>query len=408
MLRRKKFFTILSICFLATISKNAAADDGPYGFPFHNPLIATIMSFGVMPDVKYETLSFEPKSDRRNVPLLKNRNQLTLHLFAQNHEAPLAFVVAGLGGAGDSNLATVVAADFFKAGYSAVTVPDPLSWNYAVARSESGLPGDLAGDAPEYYTFLQEVTKFLKDQKNLKISGFSLAGYSFGGLFSAFLTQEDLNQHVFNFKKVVLINPAIDIQYGMSVLDRFYDAGDSIKQERKDFLMGGLISMAVDSPEKLTPALVLKKFRDWKVTHAEERWLIGQSYRSDLRDMILASQQVHDMGVLKVWANEYHWNAREEEAGQYSFEQYVLKFVLPATLGDVGSLSSDDLAKILAADSLTSLDQVLKNQPQLYVMENEDDILIRPADLDFLKANLGDRLTLYPYGGHGPALSYAE
>jgi hypothetical protein len=38
--------------------------------------------------------------------------------------------------------------------------------------------------------------------------------------------------------------------------------------------------------------------------------------------------------------------------------------------------------------------------PRVYVLENVDDFLARPQDIEALRAWLGDRLYLYPRGGH--------
>jgi hypothetical protein len=44
----------------------------------------------------------------------------------------------------------------------------------------------------------------------------------------------------------------------------------------------------------------------------------------------------------------------------------------------------------------------------VYVMHNADDFLVDRKSLEEVKDALGDRLTVYPYGGHLGNLWYAE
>ena len=55
---------------------------------------------------------------------------------------------------------------------------------------------------------------------------------------------------------------------------------------------------------------------------------------------------------------------------------------------------------MLAQTSLEALSPVLRDSPRIFVMQNRDDFLARPEDIDALRSWLGDRLYLYPLGGH--------
>ncbi len=63
----------------------------------------------------------------------------------------------------------------------------------------------------------------------------------------------------------------------------------------------------------------------------------------------------------------------------------------------------DDLAR---KSSLTALEDYLKSSPKIGVMHNADDIILGPGDLGFLRKTFGDRLTVYPHGGHCGNLNY--
>ena len=56
--------------------------------------------------------------------------------------------------------------------------------------------------------------------------------------------------------------------------------------------------------------------------------------------------------------------------------------------------------------SLYGIEDYLKNSPKIAVMHNADDVILGPGDLGFLRRTMGDRLTVYPYGGHCGNLNY--
>jgi pimeloyl-ACP methyl ester carboxylesterase len=394
-----KKFIIHGLFSLVIFSAIRAKAEETYQFPFKNPLIATIMSATNSTNVPYEILNIEPRHERRNIPLLENRNTIPMSLFLQHVKAPLAFVIAGAGGNGLSGTAQLLAGELFHLGYSAITLPDPVSWGYAISRSETALPGYVAGDAKEYYVFLQEVVRFLQAKTKIQISGYSILGYSLGGLLGAYIAPIDTNQHFFNFAKYVLINPAIDTQFGLKTLDSFYSAGNIIPQSRKEIILGGIIDMlskSVDVSRSLG-----KSFRQLGIGEVELKWLIGLSFRQDLEAVIFTSQQFHDAGILKNHADEYHRNARENEAFGFSFTQYLEKFVMP-------SLKISDPELLMRTTNLYSLASTLKTNSHIFVMANADDILIHEGDIDFLKAQLGQRLYLYPLGGHVGNLGFLK
>jgi hypothetical protein len=41
-------------------------------------------------------------------------------------------------------------------------------------------------------------------------------------------------------------------------------------------------------------------------------------------------------------------------------------------------------------------------------MTNSDDIILGPGDIEFLQDVLGDRATIYPYGGHCGNMEYTQ
>jgi hypothetical protein len=56
--------------------------------------------------------------------------------------------------------------------------------------------------------------------------------------------------------------------------------------------------------------------------------------------------------------------------------------------------------------SLYALKDYLTSSKKIAVMHNADDVILGPGDLGFLRKTFGDRLTVYPYGGHCGNMNY--
>lgn len=389
----------------AILSPLSDADATTYKYPYQNNLVATLTGAVTHPTRPVQLLKLEVRKDRRNVPFMKGRNAIVLGYYPQNHPAPLMFVVPGLGGYAGSGSALLLAETYFDAGYSVVTLPNNLSWQYTLGVSETAIPGYLPRDAREYYQFLQTVTAELKNNQNLAITGYGISGFSLGGLLTAFVADLDTHQHVFNFDRVILINPAVDVAYGIAELDGLEMAGDQLTAQRKADVMGlafnvgsNLLSapMTVQTFDVALPKLA-------GCTDAEMKWLIGQSFRQSIRDVLITSQRVHNTGFLKTKSTATQMDAQLNEAAQYSFADYMNLIVNPS-LGQSGVSNAD----IVQQSSLFTLAPLMKKNPKFFVFENADDLIIRPSDLEFLRATLGPRLKLYPHGGHLGNLWYEQ
>ena len=59
-------------------------------------------------------------------------------------------------------------------------------------------------------------------------------------------------------------------------------------------------------------------------------------------------------------------------------------------------------------DSLHTIQAYLEMSPKIGLMGNEDDLILTPQDLNFLKYVFGSRAKLYPAGGHCGNMSYTE
>jgi len=63
---------------------------------------------------------------------------------------------------------------------------------------------------------------------------------------------------------------------------------------------------------------------------------------------------------------------------------------------------------LIQQTSLYALEDYLRQSPKITVMHNADDLILGPGDLGFLRRTFGERLTLYPRGGHCGNMDYRD
>jgi len=68
-------------------------------------------------------------------------------------------------------------------------------------------------------------------------------------------------------------------------------------------------------------------------------------------------------------------------------------------------LTEQDLIK---ASGLSSIEAYLKQADKIGVVTNQDEIILAPGELDYLRWLFGQRLRVYPRGGHLGNMSYRE
>ena len=150
----------------------AEADE--YGYPYHDPYVATVTTAildggGLAHRASREVVHVPGLPGRNAVPLLEGRGELSLALYRQHRPAPLLFILSGIGSNPYFGLAPYFAGLFHGEGSHVVIFPSPMSWNFALAASRSGAPGYAPDDARDRYDVMQALLPMLKLQHGLEI-----------------------------------------------------------------------------------------------------------------------------------------------------------------------------------------------------------------------------------------------
>jgi predicted alpha/beta-fold hydrolase len=386
-----------------------------YDFPYKDPYYATITAAILKADdrdtsVSSEDIAIRLLPERDAVPFFKNRNHTHVRLWAQKHTrpAPLMILVAGLGGGSNSSYLNFMAYHFHKQGFHVLSFPSAFHWSFALAASKSAYPGITREDARDLYTLMQAAVGKLKQSK-YSISKIGLLGASMGALEAGYVASLDKKEKKIGFQRTLLINPPVDVLYGIRKLDELYFEGSKLSAEQLkslstrvyDFGYFSLVEGDIKSPyyfadiENRLP-----------LSQTERRFLIGQSLREFLQSLIFTTQQIDDRGILKSPISGWNPSPRMQEAAGYLFQDYIEKFLLPALSEQNGKeLKVDDL---IGDANLSGIESELRADKNIFLMHNADDFIVNKEHLDYLRSIFGNRMQLYPHGGHVGNIWYPE
>ncbi|MEN0059683.1 MAG: hypothetical protein AAGB31_12665 [Bdellovibrio sp.] len=340
---------------------------------------------------------------RENIFLVENASTAKFtYQLQKNKKAPLIYIIPGTGASHTSNTSLALAERLYGLGYHVVTVASPLNWTFAVSSSVNALPGHPEQDAQDLYKILVKIHKFLRAEHGLKPVTTSLTGYSLGALESLFVKRIDDSRQQLKLSRVLLINPPVDLIYAVHKLDEMYEFGSNIPAGRKAYIVGRLADVGLDLLNSLqgppTPLDLERILKTLGFTNRDLAYLIAGSFRTSLKDTIFASQQVHDLKILKRPATRFHRNNRYDEAGAISFADYMNHFVLPNLQKTKGS--QYQIQDLNEESSLYQFAEMIKTNPQIFLAHAQDDFLLKESDLTWLQDTFGERALIFPYGGH--------
>ena len=419
MLRSLRFAALLGGLILSGSALAKDIDPATYGYPLTNPFEATIAStppdlrptLPLDEDIKQADYSLNVRPEREFI-LPDNFwavKKLRYRLAEQDHAAPLIFLIAGTGAPFNSTLNEYLKKLYYQAGYHVVQLSSPTSFDFISAASRFATPGITREDAEDLYRVMQGVRA---QHPKLPITDFYLTGYSLGALDAAFVSQLDETRRSFNFKKVLLLNPPVNLYTSITNLDKLVQTQVKGIDNSTTFYELVLNKLTRYFQQKgyvdINDAL-LYDFQQSKqhLSNEQMAMLIGTSFRFSAADIAFTSDLINRRGLItppKYPISEgTSLTPFLRRALQCDFDCYLTEQVIPMWRArtDGGSL-----LQLVDQVSLYGIKDYLKKSPKISVMHNADDVILGPGDLGFLRETFGDRLTVYPLGGHCGNLNY--
>jgi pimeloyl-ACP methyl ester carboxylesterase len=378
------------------VSLAANGDASNYTYPYKDPYVASATAVILRPSgapPSYMNLAALP--GRQSVPLLEGRGDLEIGVYAKRGPAPLVFLIPGLGASAQEGLAQHLASKMSEQGFNVLILASPMSWQFTLSQSMSAVPGDTQNDVQDLYRVMSLALAQAKQTYGMRPTSYSVVGYSQGALEAAYVAQLDNAQKRFGFKRVVMINPPLNLQYGIQTVDALGRIGKKMSRDEQDFIWGQAIAaMRAKMDPNATPAQ-----KRISIPSGEKmKFLIGSAFRDTLGEMIFVSQQIRDLGLLPDRATESERTVREEEAKDLGFEGYSKRAVYPHFSRKAGSSLS--YSAYVLQGSLEAMQSEIAGDSRYYLMDNMDDFLVQPEVVQEWAAKMRGRAFVYPYGGH--------
>jgi pimeloyl-ACP methyl ester carboxylesterase len=412
----KPLILLIIVSFILLPLTTVAADDG-YGYPIPGSYEATIMGTPaqLMPEfpvtIRTRQLVLDVNPGRKRPPIFFYDEGLRCTFAYQVKKAPLVFLIAGAG-SGDraAKLMTMMKA-FYAAGFHVITVPSPSHANFIISASRSSVPGDLTEDAADLYRAMESAWKQVAG--DIEVSSFNLCGYSLGGTQAAFVAKLDEDRKLFNFRKVLLINPAVSLYSSATRIE------DLMKQipggpKKQGIFFNSMLSKfsqyyRYGNFVAINDEFLYSIYAEKLFSRVETAGLIGLTYRINLAGMIFASDVMTNSGyvvpknrILKTTDSVYDYFL---VSSHLSFIDYFNEYLFPYFQKQRPGLTKQQYIDSL---SIRSIEGYLKTSSKFSVMTNENDFILTSEDLAYLRQLFGDRARVFPRGGHLGNLEFKE
>ena len=416
-MKRMWRFALLVLLLGATSQQTFA-----YDYPLKDPYLATVIGTPTehqakLPDkIDYEMLALTVFPEREIPGVFFYQSEFRYSLTYQKVEAPLIFVIAGTGSSFYSPNMIFFQKVFYQAGYHVICLSSPTDMNFIATASKTSLPGNILEDARDLYRVMEMAWQQVKGR--IKVSEFYLTGYSLGGAEAAFVSKLDEERGSFNFKKVLAINPPVSLYSSAKILDEMLLAALPGGLQDWNLWFKGLLEAfgefyktmgRVDMSHDFLYDVYRTVFRGKEPKRENLATMIGTVFRISSNSMVFTSDVMTNAGVI---VPENLEPGAADSLYDYfrltstmTFVDYFEELLFPFYKAKYPELTEGLAIEIV---SMRHIEDYLRTSPKIGLMGNEDDPILTPEDVAFLKDVFGSRARIYPFGGHCGNMSYRE
>ena len=389
-----------------------------YNFPIDDPYSATIigsatmMTPGVSENIPLKVYEIQIK-DKKEIPdVFWYASKFKFSFSKQkNKKAPLIFVLAGTGSDYSAIRVKFMQRIFHDAGYHTIAISSQMSQQFMISASTNAIPGMLIRDNEDIYKAMKLAYNKIKDQ--VDVTDFYIMGYSLGGANAAVLSYIDEKEKAFNFKRVFMVNPPVELYDSAVKLDKYlddYTGGKSAGIEKllnttlakvKSGLTSEYANIGADTIYNIVKGDIL--------SDAEKKAYIGLAFRLTSTDLnfisdFITKSHIYTKNPEKV---DKFTNMKEyfKAVNFATFEDYVNKIGFPYYKKYNKDFTIEDLKR---EASLRVIEDYLRTSPKIAAVTNADELILNEKDIDYLKDVFKDRLIIYPKGGHCGNMFYKE
>jgi len=383
-----------------------------YDFPMKDPYIATVvgtskmMTQGIREKIPVEVHRMEMIKTRDVPENLKYQEKYKFSLALQNKKAPLVFILSGTGSSATSIKTRYFERIFYTAGYHVVGISSVMNSNSVVSLSYNKMPGNLVADGFDIYRAIKNISKYVETRT--EVEDYNLVGYSLGGTHSAVLGFIDEKEKYFNFNKIFVINPAVNLYDSAKLLDVMFDNLTNKNIEVMLRRMDELVDELSKYEDKIDMKNPEKIFRKLKISRDDLKLGIGFVFRLTSIDInflsdALNKRNIYSNGNISKYEDMTKYFKRIEFS---NFEDYVDKVAYPYYKDLYGDKLT--LNKVKKMSDLKSIDNYLKNSKNIYVVTNRDELILTSKNIKYLEKTFKNKIKVYPWGGHCGNMFYQE
>lgn len=326
--------------------------------------------------------------------------------------APVMFLIAGTGASHNGSKNLMMARAFYEQGYHVVSLSSPTWPNFVGSASSTGVPGHVFKDAEDLYRAMEVAWNDARGRRTA--TSYSLVGYSLGGLNAAFVAHLDSQRKTFDFERVLLINPPVNLYNSISLLDRMIKNIPG-GEDNFDVFFNDVMRVFSDIYKReqddvgFSDDFLVKVFQARQPKDEELAALIGLAFRMSSGSMIFTTDVITDYGFIK--PKGYTIDMYEsltpyrQVAYRIGFTDFYHEFFYPFYADEYPGMSRDDFIETMGLSSITDF---LREADNIFVMHNMDDVILAPGEINYFPAVFGDRAKIYPWGGHLGNMEYIE
>jgi pimeloyl-ACP methyl ester carboxylesterase len=344
----------------------------------------------------YQDPEFPARGKTRSVLIPSTGKKLEFTFWLQPRHAPVVYLVPGFGAHRLAGNELGLAELLYKNGFSAVTVSSTFHPEFMENASTSDLPSDPPADARDVHVALTEIDRRLEAKYRDRLGARALMGYSMGGFQSLLLAVQAATNDapLVKFERYVAIDSPIDLRYGATNLDGFYQEPLTWPPEERNANIENMLLKVVAISEQSPQSGCFLPFNA-----IESKFLISMALRLTLRDVVFNSQLRHNQSVLKQPLEKSKRRAAYEEIMQYSFSDYIDKFAIP--YNKTKGIDLMDPVIVRNATDLRAYTAELQLNPRIRVIANRNDFLLAAEDLAWIEATFAPaHVVLFEHGGH--------
>lgn len=330
--------------------------------------------------------------------------RLRVWFSAQPKPAPLAIVIAGTGGSGNTDKLATLRAVLYGAGYHVLTLPSPTFPGFIAAASSTGVAGDLMQDGHDLYATIGEILAHLPHR--VRVTDLDVLGYSLGGANAAIVKSIDATEHRLHVHRVVMINPPVSLFDSIGRLDKLFaitlgNGDEGVERFYRQLYAAVANLYRASGQVTLDEDFLLGAAAAVLKTDAEYSAAIALSFRIDLVDMFFAGDLYSGAGVVIDPKHPPKVGDSLEEIGielrSKSFSEYFDQVFAPYYLK---RRPGSTVSSLIEENRLSVIGETLATDPDYYVQTNSDDLILDDAELTWLEQTLGARIAVYDHGGH--------